>query len=244
VIKIDQITQALVLAGGEGTRLKPITKKIPKPMIEIHGKPFLEYQLELLAKNGITDVVLGVGYLWEQIKDYFGNNFNSRSGEKVKLRYSVEPRFIGTGGAVKLAEPALDDLFFIVYGDSYLPIDYQTLGQAIFQDDILGVLSVYNNQDKLVNNNVIVNDDGFIQKYDKQHPEPDMNGVEAGANVFKKDLLRHIPEDVPENQKISLEVDIYPKLIKNHQLISYMTDIRFYDIGTFERLEIFTEVIK
>lgn len=232
------------MAGGEGTRLKPITKRIPKPMVEINGKPFLEYQLELLAKNGITDVVLGVGYLWEQIKDYFGDTFNSQSDEKVTLRYSVEPRFIGTGGAVKLAEPALDDFFFIAYGDSYLPINYQILGQAIFQDDILGVLAVYNNPERMVNNNVIVNGDGVILKYDKQHPIAEMNGVEAGANVFKKELLGHIPEKIPENQKISLEVDIYPKLIKNHQLLSYMTDIRFYDIGTFERLEIFTEVIK
>jgi NDP-sugar pyrophosphorylase family protein len=234
----------LVLAGGEGTRLKPVTEKIPKPMVEVNGKPFLEFQLELLAKNGITEVVLCVGYLWDQIQDYFSSSFTGAKGDNIKLHYSVEPRFIGTGGAIKLAEKLVDDIFFMVYGDSLLPIDYQELGQLIYNNNVLGVVTVYDNHDKIVNNNMLVDENGYITLYDKLQETPEMNGVEAGVAVFKKELLGYLPTQVPENQKISLEVDIYPKLIEEKKLLGYMSNERFYDMGTFDRLEIISEVLK
>ena len=164
---IANIHQALILAGGEGTRLKPITEKIPKPMVEINGKPFIEHQLELLAKNRITEVILCVGYLWEHFEKYFGNSFTSGSGAKLNLKYSVEPRLVGTGGAVRLAEKLVDDFFFLIYGDSFLPIDYQHLGDLILKNDVIGVISVYDNQDKIVNNNMQVDADGFLVDYNK-----------------------------------------------------------------------------
>lgn len=241
---IEDITQALILAGGEGTRLKPITEKIPKSMVEINNKPFLEYQLELLAKNGISDVILCVGYLWEQIKDYFGDTFSSKTGLKITLKYSIEPRFLGTGGAIKNAEQFIDDFFFMVYGDTFLPINYQALGHIIIEKNTIGVTSVYRNSDKIVNNNIKVDDSGYVIEYNKHQPSPDMTGVDAGASVFSKQLLEYLPTQLPEDQTISLEMDIYPKLIIQRQLFGYLTDIRFYDMGTFERIEIISEVLK
>jgi NDP-sugar pyrophosphorylase family protein len=244
VSSIRSVNQALILAGGEGTRLQPITKKIPKPMVEINNKPFLEHQLELLAKNEITKAILCVGYLWEQIKEYFGDAFIDKAGNKIKLLYSVEPRFLGTGGAIKNAETFIDDYFFVVYGDTYLPINYIELGKLIIEKNTTGVISVYKNTDKIVENNIRTDSEGYITEYNKVHENPEMNGVDAGAAVYSEDLLEFLPESIPENQKISLEVDIYPKLINKHQLFGFLTEVRFYDMGTFERIETITEVLK
>ncbi len=245
VVSIQKIQQALILAGGEGSRLRPITEKIPKSMIEVKGKPFLEHQLELLAKNGVKEVVLCVGYLWEQIKDYFGNHYMSLLDTKIALRYSVESRFLGTGGAVKNAEKFIKEFFFILYGDTYLPIDFQTMGELIFKKDVAGVVSVYSNSDKITNNNIITDNDGFIIKYDKIQEISEMNGVEAGVSLFNKKILALLPrvEEIAPDQKVSLEMEIYPKLIIQHQLFGYRTDTRFYDMGTFERLKTISEVL-
>ena len=234
------------MAGGEGTRLRPITEKIPKTMVEINGKPFLEHQLELLAKNDILEVVLLVGRLWEKIKNYFGNVYCSPDNKKINIEYSVEPRYLGTGGAVKNAEKYLSEYFFVVYGDTYLPLDYQDMANLILSKEVTGAISVYSNKDKMVNNNVTVDDNTYILKYDKYHETAEMNGVEAGVLVFNKDVLRLIPsiEGLQKEQKISLEIDIYPKLIAQHQLLGYRTDLRFYDMGTPERIKIISEVLK
>jgi NDP-sugar pyrophosphorylase family protein len=215
-------------------------------MVEINGIPFLEHQLELLAENKVSNVVLCVGYLWEQIKDYFGSRFKSSSGKTIGLTYSVEPRLLGTGGAVKLAEKYADDLFFILYGDSYLPIDYQSMGRLILDNQVTGVISIYDNHEKIVNNNVVMTDEGFITKYDKHGETPEMNGVEAGVLAFGKEVLDLIPEvtEIQDDQKISLEVEIYPKLIIQRQLLGYLTDKRFYDMGTPERIKTISEVLK
>jgi NDP-sugar pyrophosphorylase family protein len=243
-MQIQNIKQALVLAGGEGTRLKPITQKIPKPMIEIHGKPFLEYQLELLAKNKITDAVLCVAYLWEQIKDHFGDTFEADDGSKLNIHYSVEPRLLGTGGAIKNAEKFITDHFFVVNGDTYLSIDYQDLGESMIRNNTLGSIAVYENHDKIVQNNIQTDNVGLIVKYDKEHESEYMTGVDAGVAVYRKDLLNLLPENIPADQKVSLENEINPKLIIQHQLFGYLTKTRFYDMGTFERLEIISEVLK
>lgn len=244
MVKIRKINQALILAGGEGTRLQPVTEKIPKPMVEINFRPFLEYQLELLAKNEITDIILAVGYLWEKIKDHFGELFKSSIGTELDLHYSVEPGFLGTGGAIKNAEKFIGEYFFVVNGDTYLPINYQDLGQSMLEKSTIGAVTVYKNNDKIVEDNIKVNSEGYIVEYIKNQPKPDMTGVDAGAAVFRKELLEYLPTELPKNQKISLEVDIYPKLIIQRQLLGYETEERFYDMGTFDRIKTITEVLK
>jgi NDP-sugar pyrophosphorylase family protein len=236
----------LILAGGEGKRLKPVTESIPKPMVEVNGKPFLKHQLELLSKNGISDVVLCVGHLWEHIKDHFGDNFKSKSGKKINIHYSVEPRFLGTGGAVKNAEKYIQDYFFVIYGDTYLAIDLQEMSRIIYEKKVAGVISVYDNHERIVENNVHVDPDGLVIKYDKFHQSPEMNGVEAGTLLFNRSILSLLPDlnQLKPYQKVSLEIDIYPKLINQHQLLGYMTSTRFYDMGTPSRLKIISEVLK
>jgi NDP-sugar pyrophosphorylase family protein len=234
------------LAGGEGTRLRPITEKIPKPMVEVNGRPFLEHQLEFFGKNGISDVVLCVGHLWEHMKDHFGDKFVDKSGNEITIHYSVEPRFLGTGGAVKNAEKYIQDYFFVIYGDTYLPIDLQAMSRIILEKKVAGVISVYDNHDNIVENNVQVDPDGVVIKYDKFHQAQEMNGVEAGTLLFNSSILTLLPslDKLKPYEKVSLEIDIYPKLINQHQLLGYMTSTRFYDMGTHERLKIISEVLK
>ena len=116
--------QVAILAGGLGTRLYPLTEPVPKSMLLIEEKPFLQYQLELLAVHGVCKVVLCVGHLGEQIRDYFGAG--SRFG--MHIVYSDEKeRALGTAGALKFAEDLLADQFFVLFGDSYLMLDYAAI---------------------------------------------------------------------------------------------------------------------
>ena len=118
--------QVVILAGGLGTRLGPLTRPHPKPMVPVKGVPYLEHQLRLLARQGLTDIVLLTGYLGEQIEEYFGDG--DRMG--LRLRYSRELEPLGTGGALRQARPLLEEAFLVIYGDSYLRIDYAAVGRV------------------------------------------------------------------------------------------------------------------
>jgi len=242
---VEKVNQAIILAGGRGERLRPITDSIPKVMVEINGQPLLFYQIKYLKKFGINKIILSVGYLWEKIRDYFGDG-----GEfGINIHYSVENGFLGTGGALKLARKNLADHFFLVNGDTYHPIDLSDLesfylSKLANDNDILGVLSIFTNQAKIINNNITVDPQNYILKYDKVTETQDMNGVDAGIAIFNKKVIDHIPDPVEGTQKVSFENTVWPKLIATHQLMGYMTDTRFYDIGTPERLKIISEVIE
>ena len=113
--------QAVILAGGKGTRLSPITDTIPKPMAMVNNRPFLEYMLLMLKRNSFKKILLCVGYLGEKIEAYFGDG--NRLG--IVIKYSYEKELLGTAGALKLAENILEEEFLVLYGDSYLDIDYR-----------------------------------------------------------------------------------------------------------------------
>lgn len=221
--------KAVILAGGRGERLKPITDSTPKPMITIKGKPFLEYQLELLKKNKITEVLFCVGYRKDAIMDYFGDG--SRMG--LKIEYSIENRFLGTGGALKLAKKYLPADFILLYGDSYLPIDYTELARVWSECSCSGLVVCYDNSLGIDKNNVCLESDGRISSYNKRDPDINANYVEAGVSILRKEILQLIPV---LRTVVSLEEEIFPALIKAGQLNGYPTSQRYYDIGTPERL--------
>jgi len=230
--------QALILAGGLGTRLRPLTDTSPKSMISVLGKPFLEYELEMLRHYDITDIVLSTGYLGGQIEKYFGD------GKKMGLniRYSCEENPIGTAGGIKLASRILKDRFFVIYGDSYLPIDYRKLQVFFESSKKIGLLVTYDNKcgDTTVPCNIAVDDEGTVIKYKKNSKDSDLYLVEAGVLAFRKAVLSLIPED----RVISLEQDIFPRLIEQKELISYMVSQIFYDIGLPDRLKKFEEYVQ
>lgn len=229
--------QAVILAGGLGTRLRPITYQFPKPMVKINGKPFLAYQLELLKNHNITDILLLIGYLGEQIKKYFEN------GEKfgLNIRYSEEKTPIGTAGALKNAEKLLEKHFLLLNGDSYLPINYCSFIDRFHEKKAKGMIAVYNNklENTAVPNNVAINNkNNIITKYSKLKTTG-CRFVDAGVSIFNKDMLKLIPK----NKVVSLEQEIFPKLIKDRKLQAFVTKQRFFDIGTQERIKEFEEFL-
>ena len=157
--------QVVILLGGMAIRLRPITKNIPKAMIMINGRPFLEHQMELLKKNGLKNFVFCVGYKWNLIREYFGDG----NKNNIEIKYSYDGKYLlGTAGAVRKAIKVLDEDFIILYGDTYLQIDYRSLIDYYYKNKsgYSGLMSVYKNDNKLDKRNVIYKN-GKIIIYDK-----------------------------------------------------------------------------
>jgi NDP-sugar pyrophosphorylase family protein len=230
--------QAVILAGGLGTRLRPLTEKIPKVMVSVNGKPFLVHLLQLLKGQGINDIVLCIGYRGQQVKNFFGN------GEAlgVNLRYSEEKgKLLGTGGALKQAQSLLDNYFLVINGDTYLPIDYREVEKAFLRRGKKALMVVYDNRDDTeVKNNVALDDNLIVRNYDKKSPEPSSEYVEAGVLALKKEVLNLLKE----GDAISLEAGLYPDLIRQGEMMAYIARQRFYDIGLPEQKKIFEEFLK
>lgn len=227
--------KTVILAGGKGERLRPLTNSVPKSMIKINSKPFLHYLIELLKGNQITNFVFCVGYLKEKIMDDLGDG--SRFG--IKIEYSIEKDFLGTGGALKNAKGYLPDRFMLLYGDSYLPIDYAKLNEFCLMYNQEGVVVCYDNNEKIAENNISIDKTRMVTRYNKRNPDKDMNYLEAGVLVLKKEVLNLIPE----GRAVSLEEEVFPILIKEKQLLAYPVSQRFYDIGTSVRLRQIEEVL-
>jgi NDP-sugar pyrophosphorylase family protein len=226
--------QVAIIAGGLATRLGELTKSQPKSMVLIAGKPFLEHQLEYLKKAGVRNVILCVGHLGQQIEDYFGDG----SKFDIKIDYSREDRLLGTAGALKRAEPNLLDVFFTLYGDSYLFLDYKLAMTHFKSKNKLAMMSVYKNRDLYDKSNTAVSD-GMVKKYSKQEKTGDMVYIEYGANIFDKKVLKMIPQD----KTYGLE-DLFPRLIEKNQLAAYEISERFYEIGSKQGIQDFTEFIR
>lgn len=226
--------QIVILAGGLATRLRPLTEGVPKSMISINGKPFLEYQIELLRKNGLADILLCTSHLGSQIQDYFGN------GEDfgVRLKYSEEKeRLLGTGGALKKAENLLEDRFFVMYGDSYLMLDYQKIAGYFHKFNKLGLMVVYKNYNRFDRSNVVIKD-GFVKVYDKTYSNPEMVYIDEGISILRKEILSDFSSRTP------FPLDkIFQRLISKRELLAFETKQRFYEIGSPEGLNDFKKLI-
>ena len=212
-----------ILAGGLATRLRPITEKIPKSLVPVAGKPFLAHQLELLRSRGIHRAVLCVGYLGEMVRRDFGD------GEKygVKLDYSLDgEKLLGTGGAIKRALPLLGDEFFVLYGDSYLPVEYAPIAEFFQRSGKLGCMTVYRNEGKYDTSNVVFAG-GEIKVYDKKAKLPEMRHIDYGLSLFKRSAF----DAFPASQPFDL-ADVMGKLVREKQLAGYEVRERFYEIGS------------
>ncbi len=228
----DIVIQAVILAGGRGERLRPLTDNIPKPMVPVHGRPYLAYQLDELKRQGIVDIVLLTGYLGETIEACFGDG----SAAGMRVRYSREPSPLGTGGALKLAEPLLAEDFLLIYGDSYLPIRYGVAMDRLRTTQAAALVVALDNTPTLVDvpNNLALGADGFVARYEKgAGAAAGLTHVEAGVVA----LTRRLVQRIPAGRVVSLEQEFFPRLIASHQLAAFATRQRFYDIGTPSRLK-------
>ncbi len=215
--------QAAILVGGLGTRLSPLTKTVPKPMVEVAGKPFLEHEIGLLARNGISDFVLCVGHLGEQVEDHFGDG--SRWG--VRVRYSYDgPRLLGPVGALKKAEPLLEECFFVTYGDAYLRADYKAIMKVLVDSGRLAVMAVYKNRNRYGKSDVVVSG-GRVVLYDKGGTGKGMEWVNFGVSALRRSSLALV-----EAGKECGEEEFYGELIRRHELLAFPVAERFYEIGT------------
>ncbi len=191
----------VILAGGLATRLRPLTEKIPKALLEIAGRPFLEHQVELLKHNSISEVILCVGYLGEMIEQRYG------AGESlgVRIRYSFDgPKLLGTGGAIKKASALLPKAFFVLYGDSYLPVDYGAVEQAFQEAGKPALMTVYANSDAWDTSNVWF-EHGQLRLYSKREKLPEMHFIDYGLMICTRQIFNNSPSDVPFDLADTLE---------------------------------------
>jgi mannose-1-phosphate guanylyltransferase len=220
--------QAVILAGGLGKRMRPLTESVPKPMIEVRGKPFLQHQFELLGSFGIRRVVLLVAYLGEQIEKHFGDG--SELG--LHLSYSYEPEPLGTGGALKNAAALLDGEFLLLNGDTYLAINYAGLGDAFRASGAMAMIVAYENSDARVASNLALSADASVVAYRKRDPHG-LTHVDAGVIALRRAVL----DEIPAGSKCSLEEEIFPKLIERGEMKAWITKEPFYDMGSPAGLE-------
>jgi len=221
--------QMVILCGGLATRLGGIAKDIPKSMIKIKDKPFLWYQIQNIKKSGIKDIVLCVGHLSEQIENYF------KKGEKfdVNIKYSYDKdKPLGPIGALKKAEKILQNNFFIMYGDSYVFVDFKQLSEYFIKQKTDALMVVYKNYDKYDKSNIIVNEN-MVKQYAGDRTKY-ANYIDYGVSVFNKKILEKIPENVFYSTN-----DLFTNLVKKEKLFAYEVKNRFYHIGTPDALEEF-----
>lgn len=215
--------QAVILAGGLGTRLRPLTLSMPKPMVQILGRPFLDYELCYLRKNGFDEFVICIGYKGDAIRNYFadGREFS------VSIQYSEDgPTQLGPAGALKSASPLLADEFMVTYGDSFLRIDYQGFENAFHLSERLGMMSVLENYNQFGKSDLVVKH-GLVTEFNKEKQSDEMKWINYGATLLRKKALDAIP-----NYQSYGEEQFYNQLIARKELAAFEVRDRFYEIGT------------
>ena len=211
-----------ILAGGLATRLRPITERIPKALVAVAGEPFLAHQLRLLASRGITRAVLCVGYLGEMIEREFG-----ASAHGVELAYSFDgPTLLGNGGALRQALPLLGEAFYVLYGDSYLPIDYAAVAEAWKKSGQPALMTVFQNEGAWDTSNVEFAGEKIL-RYDKRERTPAMRHIDYGLSIFTRGVFAGRPEGEPFDL-----ADVQRELVQRGAMAGREVTQRFYENGS------------
>jgi|HubBroStandDraft_6_1064221.scaffolds.fasta_scaffold349403_1 dTDP-glucose pyrophosphorylase len=217
-----------LLAGGLATRLRPLTEKIPKSLVEVNGEPFLAHQLRLLRSHGIRRVVVCVGHLGEMVEEFAGDG--SRFGLQVEYSHDG-PTLQGTAGALRNALPLLGSPFFAAYGDSYLECDYRDVERRFEASGKLGLMTVFRNEGLWDSSNVEY-DGSRIVAYDKRQRTERMRHIDWGLGIFRGAAF-----DLPENAAAGDLAVVYQNLLRQGELAAYEAGRRFYEIGSFSGIE-------
>jgi len=225
-------TQAVILAGGRGTRMLPYTETRPKTMIEFHGKPFLEYVLDMLREQGFNRFLMLLGYLPEVIQNHFGDG--SRWG--VEIDYSVSDADTLTSRRIQLARHLIDPCFLLMYCDNYWPMQMDRMWSKFVAADVPAMITVYSNKDKFSKDSVVVGDDGYVKVFDRHRKTPGLSGIEISYAILSREVLDLLPED-----EMLVEEALYTPLARQGRLAAYVTDHRYYSVGSVDRLPITDE---
>ena len=218
----------LILAGGLATRLKPISEHIPKSLIEISGLPFIAHQINYLYLQGVKEVVICAGYLGEKIQSVigYGSNF------KLNISYSFDgPKLLGTGGALKKAAKNLKTPFFVLYGDSFLPVDYKKIENFYLTCQNKALMTIYKNDNQWDISNVYFKN-GELLEYNKINPTKKMEYIDYGLSILSPSVFQ-----LYENRDDFDLSDLYYKLSKNNLLAGFEVKTRFYEIGSLKGIE-------
>lgn len=212
-----------ILAGGCAKRLYPITKTIPKAMVEVAGKPFIAHQLYLLKRNGFKNVIICSSHLSKQIEDFI----RDRKNFGLSVRFSVDgKKLLGTAGAIKKALPLLTDVFLVMYGDSYLDIDFQSVIDYFSSHDKKGLMTVLKNKNRWDKSNIVY-ENGDIVSYDKKICDKKMEYIDYGLGMLRKSAF----DEIDKKEAFDL-VELYRGLIQKKQMLGFEVKNRFYEIGS------------
>ena len=224
--------QCVILAGGLGTRMRPLTDSLPKTLLPVGGRPFAWHQLHWLARHGVTEVVYCIGHQGDQIRRYW-----EREPSPVRvLRWVDEGEQLrGTGGALRLAlsEGALDDSFFVLYGDSFLPIDFAPIWSAFESGRAPALMTVLRNEGRWDSSNVVYSD-GLVALYDKRSRSPEMRYIDYGLSAFRRSVIAQSVMEQPMDGDLST---LFHRLSRAGELAGYEVAERFYEIGSPQGLQ-------
>ena len=221
---INQLFDVVLLAGGLATRLRPLTEKIPKSLIDINGEPFIAHQLRLLQQQNIQRVIICHAFLGEQIQAYVDDG--SRFG--LNVVYSADGnQLLGTAGAIRKVLPCLPEQFFVLYGDSYLLCDFYEVQKVFLQSQKSALMTVFRNHGQWDKSNIEFLDGNIIQ-YNKIQQTNKMDYIDYGLGIFQKTIFSVLPE------KTTIDLaDLYQLILTKNELAGCEINQRFYEIGSF-----------
>jgi mannose-1-phosphate guanylyltransferase len=220
--------QALILAGGEGTRLRPLTSTVPKPVVPLVDRPFIAFMLEWLQSHGVEDIVISCGHMAAGVRNVLGDG----TAFGVRLRYVEEPQPLGTGGALKFAESLLDDRFFMLNGDVLTDLDLTAQLEQHERTGATATLALTPVEDPTNYGLVRTDEDGSVTEF-VEKPSPDQidtRNISAGVYVLERRVLDMLEREQPA----SIERDVFPQLVGNG-LYGCVSEDYWLDIGTPER---------
>lgn len=233
------IKQAVILAGGKGKRLLPLTKNLPKPMAPVNNIPFLSYLIFSLKKQGIKKILILVGYKSNKIIKFYKNNTD------VCIDFNFSVTSTNTGRRVLDAYQYLDREFLLLYGDNFwIPNLFKMYNKFKFKNANISTTvfsNRYGTSEYGKENNVYVKKNSFIEKYDKKRSDKRLNGVDIGFFIIKKSFLKLFKE---KNKNYSFEIDILTKAIELKKLIAYKTDRQYFSITNIHMLKKFERISK
>lgn len=228
---LNKVKKAIILAGGQGVRLRPLTYELPKPLIPLQGKPLMQHALDLLRSHGICEIYLSIGYKGDQIKKYYGN------GEKfgLNIRYIEEDEPLGTAGPLKLAKKYLDESFLLIWCDILADVDLEDFITFHKSNNGIGTMALAHMDDvtelgvAALNGSKIV---GFVEK-PKTKEEAPSNLINAGMIILEPEIFDYMPR----KKVISIEKEVYPRLVEAGKMYGYPFFGQWYDTGTQKAYE-------
>ena len=224
----------IILAGGKGTRIKKLTKQTPKALIKIYNKPFIEYQINYLIKQGIKKIIISVGYHGNKLI----NHFKNKKFKNVNISFSKDgEKLIGTGGAVKKIMKKNKGTYYIIYGDSFLPIKFYEIKNAYIESKNNSLMVIYKNNKKFDKSNVLLRKNKFI--YDKKNILPEMQYIDYGLCILNSKVF----DRYSSKRKFELS-ELYNKLTLEKKMSYKIVNKKFYEIGSYKGINNFKKYIK